>query len=391
MAPKKITTSHQPSHFQPFPKNSVNLVTGPTSIGKTYFVTQLLSHHNLYFQSPVNRILIILCNDRIQPVNFESEIQVEQIPIADFDPEHLEEHDLVVIDDLQAITENIRLTISVCAHHYNLASLFIITHSVLGNSHFELLNLCHRVFLFLRSRANVRLVKYIISNFYQDPEVQQSLKNIITFCQRKGEVLALELNPIASYASDIQLIGFSHLTLLHSAGYFLLYTPPQVSMDYEEEHSHSRVDSELAQHIDLEDLPQNTLIVVPASSVKASQKHSTKEMCSDEQQWTNTTEEIEEMINENFKQSRWKNIKILAKEILKREDLCVYTNGRYFHKKGKPKTKVNMLDFLGTATRQVMKGEKTDTPEYKLFGMYARMFLDKGIRTTVIQNKKLLV
>jgi len=382
------------ANFQPFPRNSVNLITGPTSIGKTYFVTQLLKHPHLYFQGPVTRIIIILCNDRIQHLEFESTIPVAQISIKDFNPEDLEQNDLVVIDDLQAITELVRLTISVCAHHYNLASLFVITHSLLGNSNFELLNLCHRVFLFLKSRANVRLIKYIISNFYQDPDIQSSLKSIITFCQRQGQVLALELNPLASTHQDnLQLVGFSHLTNLHSAGYFLVYLAPQASMDYEEAHtSTTSLDSEQAQHIDLdfEGLPSNALVVVPATSVKQSQQK-VESVCSEADQWNETVDEIEEQINDTFKPNRLKNIKALTKAILRRKDICLYKDGKFFHKKGMPKTKVNLLDFVGTATRRAMNSDITSTPEWRLFSMYAKEFKDKGIYKGIIQNKLLLV
>jgi len=381
-----------PASFQPFPRNSVNLVTGPTSIGKTYFVTQLLQHPDLYFQGPINRIIIILCNDRIQHLEFESAIPVAQFSLHNFNPEDLEENDLVVIDDLQAITELVRLTISVCAHHYNLASLFVVTHSLLGNSHFELLNLCHRVFLFMRSSANVRLVKYIVSNFYQDPEVQASLKDIITFCQRQGQVLALELNPLASSSSDLQLIGFSHLTNLQTLGYFYIYIFPQASMDYSELHQNRMVDSHLAQQIDVTDLPSNALVVVPASAVKQSQTQKKQEStCSDEDQWNETVENIEEQINDNFKPARLKSIKVLTKEILKRKDICLYKDGRFFHKKGRPNTKVNLLDFVGTATRRGMDSDDTNSNEWRLFSMYAKEFARKGIYKGVIQNKLLLV
>ena len=385
------------ANFQPFPRNSVNLITGPTSIGKTYFVTQLLKHPHLYFQGHINRIIIILCNDRIQHLEFESSFPVAQISIKDFNPEDLEQNDLVVIDDLQAITEIIRLTISVCAHHYNLASLFVITHSLLGNSHFELLNLCHRVFLFMKSRANVRLVKYIISNFYQDPDIQTSLKSIITFCQRQGQVLALELNPLASSEQEnLQLIGFSHLTNLHTAGYFLIYIAPQASMDYEEAHTlTTSLDPEHAHHIDLdfEGLPSNALVVVPAITVKQSQLKSkgNETLCSEAEQWNETVDEIEEQINDTFKPNRLKNIKVLTKAILRRKDICLYKDGRFFHKKGRPKTKVNLLDFVGTATRRAMDSDNTSTHEWKLFSMYAKEFTQKGIYKGIIQNKLLLV
>lgn len=54
----------RPHHFEfvPFLRNSVNVIVGPTHIGKTFFVTKLLNHYKVFFPGPVSRILIILCN-----------------------------------------------------------------------------------------------------------------------------------------------------------------------------------------------------------------------------------------------------------------------------------------------------------------------------------------
>ena len=412
----KVDTSNL-SNFNPFPRNSVNLITGPTSSGKTYFVSRLLENYRVYFQGPVDRIVVVLCNDRIQNLNLnlnpeertrEEEEEEEdpllplilQVPLADFDPDQLQENDLVVIDDLQALTDVVRLTISVCAHHYNLVSLFIITHSLLGNKrHFELLSLCHRIFLFLKGTANVRLFKYLTSNFYQDPEIQQALKDIIPFCQKTNQVLGLELNPLASNSTDtrrINVLGFSHLPSLVSKGYFIIYTTSHLAMEYEEQTNPYRVDQELASDFVEENsrqLPKYSLVVVSASSVIAShmpsEEEGSKSKCSAHQQWIETLEEIEELIESNFKPSRWHALKSLAKEILKNKNWCVYTDGRYFHVKGRPKTKVPLLDFLGEVTKQVFGSDKTEKPEYKKFRPYVRELRARGVSSTLLRNKNI--
>lgn len=403
--PLKVDTSSL-SNFNPFPRNSVNLVTGPTSSGKTYFVSRLLENYRVYFQGPVDRIVVILCNDRIQnlTLNLNSEEEEEeeglpvilQIPLPDFDPDQLQENDLVVIDDLQALTDVIRLTISVCAHHYNLASLFIVTHSLLGNrKHFELLSLCHRIFLFLKGTANVRLFKYLNSNFYQDPDIQQALREIVPFCQRNNQVLALELNPLASNSTEhrkLNVLGFSHLPSLASSGYFLIYTTSHSAMEYDENTNHYRVDQELASDLIQENpkqLPKYALVVVPVSSIVSSHKPSEEgtSKCSAQQQWAQTLEEIEELIESNFKPSRWNVLKSLAREILKNKNWCVYTDGRYFQVKDRPKTKVPLLDFLGEVTKQVFGKEKVDKPEYKKFRPYVRELRARGVSSTLLKNK----
>ena len=389
------------SSFNPFPRNSVNLVTGPTSSGKTYFVSRILENFQVYFQGPVERIVVVLCNDRIQNLslnlNSEEETSIIQVPLKNFDPDQLQENDLVVIDDLQALTDVIRLTISVCAHHYNLASLFVITHSLLGNKkNFELLSLCHRIFLFLKGTANARLFKYLNSNFYQDPDIQQALKDIVPFCQRNNQVLGLELNPLASNSADtkrIGVLGFSHLPSLVSKGYFIIYTTSQLAMDYDEHANHIRVEPELASDFVDENtqLPKYSLVVVPASSVISSHKPKEEEkiMCSAQQQWSETLEEIEELIEANFKPSRWRDCKNLAKEILKNKNWCVYTDGRYFQVKGKPKTRVPLLDFLGEVTKQMFGKDKVDKPEYKHFRPYVRELRARGVSSTLLRNKSI--
>ena len=387
--------------IKPFPRNSVNLLTGPTSSGKTFYVTHLLKHYHIYFQAPVKRIIFVLCNDRIEPVDLkfqQSENQthptVLQIPLVEFDPDQLLlPNDLVVIDDLQALTEGIRLTISVCAHHYNLTSLFIITHSLLGNKrHFELLTLCHRIFLFLKGTANVRLFKYLNSHFFQDPEIQLALKDIVPFCQRNNQVLALELNPLASHSDNLGILGLSHLPSLSELGYCLIYTLPQTVMEIVEEESRHNIsiDSQVAENFSthIHGLPKSALVVVSKEAVIASHiKPESEPKCSARQQWENTVEELEELIEANFKPSRWRDIKNLAKEILKNNAWCVYTDARHLQVKNKPKTKVSLLDFLGTVTRQGTTKEDPDKPEFKAFRPYVQELRRRGVSSTLLKNK----
>ena len=122
-----------PTIINLFPRHSVNLITGPTNIGKTYYVTQLIQRYSYYFQAPIDRVVIIVCNDRIQPLELSEEVplSIEYILWSDFTVDQLCENDLVVIDDLQDLSPTLKETISVCAHHFNLAALFVITHSCL--------------------------------------------------------------------------------------------------------------------------------------------------------------------------------------------------------------------------------------------------------------------
>ena len=395
--------------FSVFPRNSVNLVVGPTHIGKTYFVTQLLNNYKLFFPPPVNRIFVVQCNERVQPLTFDAslDVSVEQIPVSEFIPENLEENDLVVIDDLQTLTEPIRLTISVCAHHYNLAALFVITHSLLGSPNFELVNYCHRLFLFLSASTNARQILYIINHFYHDLETKNYLKTVLGFCQSEKEVLALELNPLASQSTTTNsqqqvVLAFSHLTTLLEKGYFFLYPYPHWGKEYTEALTASgySVNKQMAdsfEHDNSVRLPQPTLVAIPASVViqaKASfannNSNSTSKKCSDEKQWEETNKIIEENIESYFPPTKWQKIKNLAKEILGNSQFCVKTDGKTFHLRDKQRTEVSLIDFLAVVTRRAAPMEKDRNPVWKLYRMHVDTLLRNNAPKDLIKNNFLL-
>ena len=393
--------------FEPFPRNSVNLIVGPTHIGKTFFVTQLLNNYKLYFPSPVHRIVIVLCNERVQPLDFNPNlgVAIKQIPLSEFVPDELQEHVLVVIDDLQSLTEPIRLTISVCAHHYNLVSLFVITHNLLGNSNFELVNYCHRLFLFMSASSNARQLLYIINHFYHDVEIKAYLKSVFSFCQKEKEVLALELNPLAGKNNSNNkknkhsqvVLAFSHLTTLATKGYCLLYPYPHWAKDYIKTFSHSVATnmSQVFAHEDVTSYPSPTLVAVPLNDVvdgkkRESEKKETTIQCSEKMQWEETNREIEENIESYFPPPRWQKIKNLAKEILRHPQFCVKTDGKTFHLKDRPRTEVSMIDFLAVVTRRAAPMEQNRDPIWKLYSLHVDALLKNNAPKDLFKNKLLM-
>jgi hypothetical protein len=390
------------SHLQysPFPRNSVNVIVGPTHIGKTYFVTKLISNYKLFFAPPVKRILIVLCNVRVQPIEFDRELDVpvEQIPLSEFVPDNLEPHDLVVLDDLQVLSEPIRLTITVCAHHYNLAALFVITHSVLGNANFELLNYCHRLFSFMGASANVRQIKYIINSYYHDTEIKQYLKSVCSFCEKTKEVLALELNPLANNNAQRQVVlAFSHLTSLLDKGYFLLYPYPHWGKEYSKTFKGS-VTTKMSDSFTMTDdsfqYPDPMLVAVPVNTVLQAKTvlvaDKKERQCSDQKQWEETIREIEDNIESYFPPARWQKIKNLAKEILRNSQFCVKTDGKTFHLKERPRTEVSMIDFLAVATRRAGPIETRRDPMWKIYSLHVDTLLKNNAPKDLFKNKLLV-
>jgi len=280
--------------FQPFPKYSVNIVTGPTSVGKTYFITQLVNNKNIYFSTPISRIVVVLCNSRVKSIGFDPnlDVPVEQVLLCDFVIDHLEDNDLVIIDDLQNITPEVKVAISVCAHHQGLASLFVVTHSLLGSSNFELLRLCHRIFVFLGSVANKQLTKYLFDYYYADPEVKNYLKQVLNFCARENQVLAIELSPIGHTPQIV--LAFSHLTNLVSGKYCLLYPWPHFGQTFSQRFRTNppvalaeNMSVNFVQGESVENLPDNTLVALPSqflvSQMAASSTGAETEQCADRQ------------------------------------------------------------------------------------------------------------
>lgn len=400
--------------FCPFPKYSVNIVTGPTFVGKTYFVTQLVNHHQRYFNTRVDRVVVVLCNSRVNSISFSQDLDVpvEQVLLSDFAPDQLEDNDLVIIDDLQHLTPEVKVTISVCAHHQSLASLFVITHSLLGSKNFELLSLCHRIFLFLGSTANHRLTNFILDRFHADPEVRKYLKSVLNFCSGENEILALELSPVG-HTPPI-LLAFSHILHLQDSvrgqgttDYCFLYPTPFFGTKYAQRFaspssrpvtlttpstmSIAFLHSDGTQH-----LPANTLIALPVEFVMdqtaASAGPSTEgaSECADKLTWETTLEDIEDNIESYFPIKRWKLCKNLAKEILSNPRFCITKDGKYFHLVDKPSSKANLISFLGLATRKPGPNEKTKKPEWQVYSQHIRELLQAGTPRELFVNGLLL-
>lgn len=400
--------------FSPFPKYSVNIVTGPTSVGKTYFVTQIVNNYKEYFDHRLDRVFVILCNSRVKSISFDEnlDVPVEQVVLSDFLSDHLRDNDLVIIDDLQFITPEVKLAISVCAHHQSLASLFVVTHTLLGTKNFELLSLCHRVFLFLGSTANHRLTTYILDRFFGDPITKTYLKTVLNFCANENEVLGLELSPIGHTPQIIS--AFSHLKYLTSGKqeakegrYCFLYPSPHFGERFRSRFSDPSqspviLKSNKAESMSVafvhsdstRNLPPNTLIALPAQfladQIKTDGGGQPSGACADRAEWETMLEDVEDNIESFFPLKRWKVSKNLAKEILGNRNFCITKDGKSFHLVDKPNTKVNLLSFLGLVTRRAGPNEKMKKPEWAIYNPHIRELLEGGTPRELFINTLLL-
>lgn len=402
--------------FSPFPKYSVNIVTGPTSVGKTYFVTQLINNYKYFFDSRVDRVVVILCNSRVKSIAFDEELDVpvEQVLLSDFIPDHLVDNDLVIIDDLQYITPDVKMAISVCAHHQSLASLFVITHALLGTKNFELLSLCHRVLMFLGSTANHRLTGYILDRFFTDPDKKAYLKSVLNFCSNENEILALELSPVG-HTPQI-LVAFSHLQQLipdhdeKKARYCFAYPTPYFGEKFGQRFVQAhrspvvlRSDKKNTMSVafvhsdSTRNLPAHTLIALPAqfvvdqiNTLEDRPKSTSATECADREAWDTMLHDVEDNIQDYFPLKRWKVCKNLAKEILTNSKFCITKDGKSIHLVDQPSnSKVNLISFIGLVTRRAGPGEKPKK-EWSIYTPLIRQLIRDKTPKELFVNKVLL-
>jgi hypothetical protein len=213
-----------PSDFQPFKRNSVNLIAAPTNTGKSYLVSHLIRHRRVYFPgNPVGRVVYVYCNassansllfpppsplpelfleedneeegrEEIEQeeahLTEDSEIETVHLRLEDFTSpkSFLREQDLVVFEDVNFAHPAIWLTVNVYTHHLNLCSTFIICQALIGGENKQklspLLSLVHNVLLLFSSNTVARYFKYILTYFFHDGDTREYLKQILSFGQR---------------------------------------------------------------------------------------------------------------------------------------------------------------------------------------------------------------
>ena len=440
--PITATAAKENHLFVPFPARSITLLTGPSSVGKSYYLSRLLEHPSLYFAEPIHRIYVVLCNDRVPPYSLNTDSTslgptpppLIQVPLAEFNTEDLEAGDCLIIEDLQAITPEVRQAINVVTHHYELNSCFVVTHSLLGNTNFELLSLCHRVIFFLRSSAVSRTAKYVVRNFFQDLDTRNYLLQLIGFCERLGEPLLIETSPLASSEESLGHIALSHLPQLVTRGYSLIYPHPRMKIIYHKSQSDpSDLKTDYLGKLnnpegeeeegDIQKYPPNTFVVFSSQALDTERKRRRLEeekqkqklqqqweereevaaatggknrapgedCATDKETWENLTKEIEERIEAYFPSQKHTRVKNLAREILSHPNFCISLDARLVHLKHHQKTtRVPLLDFLAIATRPLGPSENVNRPDYQAFRKMAQSLLARGTPTHLIKNRFLL-
>ena len=236
-SPPLIQQQQKNPVFEPFPKNSSTLLVAPSKTGKSWFLKVILENQELYFRNLITRVLVINCDPRIEFHELEetpekrngvAELpEVVQCTWDTYDPQDLSEGDVVIIDDLEEFNAQARDLVNKYAHHLNLAHVFVVTHAVLSQKNFGLLNFVHRVLLFLQSSAVSRLASYIEQTFFRDAELKEFIKKIVAVCERQKQPLLLEISSLPNNIAPLH-VACSHLLSLtdKSCSFAVVYPHP---------------------------------------------------------------------------------------------------------------------------------------------------------------------
>jgi hypothetical protein len=133
--------------FNPFPRASSTLITAPSFSGKSLFLKNIIERQDLYFRDRIDRVVILNCNPRVSFYTLQQRPEcnrplpvVQEYLVDEFNFDSLQDTDLCIVEDLQSLTDEIRLLLTALCHHANLVHLFLVAHGVLGQ---KTLSYCH--------------------------------------------------------------------------------------------------------------------------------------------------------------------------------------------------------------------------------------------------------
>ena len=423
--------------FEPFPRGSSTLLVAPSSSGKSYFLKLVLENTPVYFRDVIRRVIVVNGDPRIEFYQLESGGNGWEVPeVLQFTwdtfeawgwEDQLEEADVVVLDDLSVFNALARKLVTQLAHHLNLAHVFLVTHLLLQQKTYEILNFVHCVLCFMQCSSVVRLCSYIVQTFYKDVELREFIKKIVAVSEREKTTLLLEINSLSVDR------GPRHVALSHLLS--LLPPPPESSSDlsvpaplfavaypypmernfYDLLEGEESVASLSPPGCSFSQLPQNLIegafVVLSAKSVggwresEASASVSTPlpifETClplSEEDQWNKTTNAIESRIENYLPPVKWLAAKNLLREILSNPDICILQDRKNMLIYNNHKLKVSILDFILEATKKNFPVSKDKhrgavrnlSADFQVYRTYVKSLLSHSCPRMIFKNKLLL-
>ena len=148
--------------YSVFPQCSVNLITCSSNSGKTRFLHQVICHRNRFFQNPdsIQRVIYVNGNQRDLTIqhpwsNDQEQLEFITLTLEEFDDfaSVLQPNDLLVLDDILQLNESVQFVVKYGSHHFQLASVFVVTQSCLGSPLYSLIKSVHNLVLLFGNSA----------------------------------------------------------------------------------------------------------------------------------------------------------------------------------------------------------------------------------------------
>ena len=426
--PALISQQKKNPLFEPFPKNSSTLLVAPSKTGKSWFLKVILENQELYFRDLITRVLVINCDPKITFHNLEEKegrgVGAPKLPKViqcnwdTYDSKDLLEGDIVIIDDLEEFNTHARDLVNKYAHHLNLAHVFVVTHAILNQKNFGLLNFVHRVLLFLKSSAVSRLSSYIEQTFFKDKETKTFIKKIIGVCERQKQPLLLEISSLPNHIAPLH-VACSHLLNLtdKNCSFAVVYSHPSNIEMYQTHllgENESRQQDKPPPPPSLRGIQNPGLLPLPTNLIDGSfvllnaegllklktdlknkkEVSQSEATCLDmEKQWNSTVAEMELKIENYIPTNRWLTAKNLLREILSNSEICVLSDRKQIMLKSNHKIKISLLDFIQEATRREFPSEhfhqKSNSKEFQKYRIFVKLLLDSFAPKLLFKNKLL--
>ena len=279
-------------------------------------------------------------------ISLKHRLKINQFDIEEFNLNLVAPHSLVVFDDVNVLHESITTTINVGSHHIPLLAVFVITQNIIGNVHYTLTKLCHRVIFCCNTVNALDAANNVLRKQVSDRALRQHLQSILTFCHKEKTTFLLELNNLATWPTSNY--GYSHLVQIKPPfPYCLVYSmkesvwkrkmpvhaEPWSSMETEEEKNAFKELVKNAKH-----LPENTMIMLPLFSLdlKLSEKENERGTsgsgsgkCYTQAVWEEVKAIVIADIQLAFPPNKWRNAIALAEGIFGTDALCVSRDGKF--------------------------------------------------------------
>ena len=382
--------------FHPFFLNSVNVISTHTNGGKTSFLINIIKHRHLYFSTPVKGALVVLCNNFIEGNNYKEleteEFEVQVVYLDNFELDLLQEHFILIFEDVSVLSQIIVDCVNIHVHHLNLTSAFIVCQSVFYDKFRHLLSTCHNIIFSYSGSNGIRLLKYIVHYFCASDELKSYLSEICSISVLINTFVLLQLNQTArtDQPDYFAIVGIENLFKENELAQFPTLVFPQLNKKQNFVTMYDDNEAEV-DDFDATKYPSNAYVLVPVKNVKKRSTSlsaaATTTKTSSESKWNNLNKSIrEEIVTSNFKHKKQLQAFAIVSKMLKNSDFLFSKDGTKVQIKDMPKTVVPIIDFLDVSARASAPNEVPNP----IFVLFVKTMRNKGAPLSIIKNKSLL-